>query len=141
MTLEGANKAMSRRGSKVKQEVSVLERLQNIRAMLIEIRETLGDNSPVEYEAPINAVAELISDVEDEAKREVVAVATEVTTDEPAKVEEEATPEQPRRRCRPPKSPQPEVEEPQQPAVTRRRKSKRDDDNKELFPFYEQSLF
>jgi DNA-binding transcriptional MerR regulator len=141
MTLEGANKAMSRRGSKVKQEVSVLERLQNIRAMLIEIRETLGDNSPVEYEAPINAVAELISDVEDEAKREVVAVATEVTTDEPAKVEEEATPEQPRRRGRPRKSPQPEAEEPQQPAVTRRRKSKRDDDNKELFPFYEQSLF
>ena len=141
MTLEGANKAMSRRGSKVKQEVSVLERLQNIRAMLIEIRETLGDNSPVEYEAPINAVAELISDDEDEAKREVVAVATEVTTDEPAKVEEEATPEQPRRRGRPRKSPQPETEEPQQPAVTRRRKSKRDDDNKELFPFYEQSLF
>ena len=141
MTLEGANKAMSRRGSKVKQEVSVLERLQNIRAMLIEIRETLGDNSPVEYEAPINAVAELISDVEDEAKREVVAVATEVTTDEPAKVEEEATPEQPRRRGRPRKSPQSEAEEPQQPAVTRRRKSKRDDDNKELFPFYEQSLF
>ena len=141
MTLEGANKAMSRRGSKVKQEVSVLERLQNIRAMLIEIRETLGDNSPVEYEAPINAVAELISDVEDEAKREVVAVATAVTTDEPAKAEEEATPEQPRRRGRPRKSSQPETEEPQQPAVTRRRKSKRDDDNKELFPFYEQSLF
>ena len=147
MTLEGANKTMRRRGGKVKQEVSVLERLQNIRAMLLEIRETLGDNSPVEYEAPINAVAELISDVEDEAKREVVAVATTVEeptnepADEPAKAEEEPAAEQPRRRGRPRKNPQSEGEEPQQPVVTRRRKSKRDDDNKELFPFYEQSLF
>ena len=144
MTLEGANKAMRRRGGKVKQEVSVLERLQSIRAMLLEIRETLGDNSPVEYEAPINAVAELISDVEDEAKREVVAVATDTTApaEEPQKVEEEpAAEERPRRRGRPRKNPQPEGEESQQPTVTRRRKSKRDDDNKELFPFYEQSLF
>ena len=144
MTLEGANKAMRRRGGKVKQEVSVLERLQSIRAMLLEIRETLGDNSPVEYEVPINAVAELISDVEDEAKREVVAVATDTTApaEEPQKVEEEpAAEERPRRRGRPRKNPQPEGEESQQPTVTRRRKSKRDDDNKELFPFYEQSLF
>ena len=147
MTLEGANKTMRRRGGKVKQEVSVLERLQNIRAMLLEIRETLGDNSPVEYEAPINAVAELISDVEDEAKREVVAVATTVEeptnepADEPAKAEEMPAAEPSRRRGRPRKNPQPEGEEPQQPVVTRRRKSKRDDDNKELFPFYEQSLF
>ena len=147
MTLEGANKTMRRRGGKVKQEVSVLERLQNIRAMLLEIRETLGDNSPVEYEAPINAVAELISDVEDEAKREVVAVATTVEeptnepADEPAKAEEKPASQEPRRRGRPRKNPQTEGEEPQQPVVTRRRKSKRDDDNKELFPFYEQSLF
>ena len=147
MTLEGANKTMRRRGGKVKQEVSVLERLQNIRAMLLEIRETLGDNSPVEYEAPINAVAELISDVEDEAKREVVAVATTVEeptnepADEPAKAEEKPALQEPRRRGRPRKNPQTEGEEPQQPVVTRRRKSKRDDDNKELFPFYEQSLF
>lgn len=147
MTLEGANKTMRRRGGKVKQEVSVLERLQNIRAMLLEIRETLGDNSPVEYEAPINAVAELISDVEDEAKREVVAVATTVEepanepANEPAKAEEKPASQEPRRRGRPRKNPQPEGEEPQQPVVTRRRKSKRDDDNKELFPFYEQSLF
>ncbi len=143
MTLEGANKAMRRRGNKVKHEVSVLERLQGIRAMLLEIRETLGDNSPVEYEAPINAVAELISDVEDETKREVVAAATDTTApaEEPAKAVEEIVAEQPRRRGRPRKNPLPVSEEPQQPVAPRRRKSKRDDDNKELFPFYEQSLF
>lgn len=142
MTLEGANNAMKRRGGKVKREVSILERLQNIRAMLIEVRETLGDNSPIEYEAPIDAVSELITDVETEAKREVVAVAT--TFDKPEEkpeevIKEEAAPEQPRRRGRPRKQVA-ELEEPQQPAV-RRRKAKKSDEHKELFPFYEQSLF
>ena len=142
MTLEGANNAMKRRGGKVKREVSILERLQNIRAMLIEVRETLGDNSPIEYEAPIDAVSELITDVETEAKREVVAVAT--TFDKPEEkpeevIKEEAAPEQPRRRGRPRKQVA-ESEEPQQPAV-RRRKAKKSDEHKELFPFYEQSLF
>ncbi|MBE6203204.1 MAG: MerR family transcriptional regulator [Rikenellaceae bacterium] len=142
MTLEGANNAMKRRGGKVKREVSILERLQNIRAMLIEVRETLGDNSPIEYEAPIDAVSELITDVETEAKREVVAVAT--TFDKPEEkpeevIKEEVAPEQPRRRGRPRKQVA-ELEEPQQPAV-RRRKAKKSDEHKELFPFYEQSLF
>ena len=80
MTLEGANSAMKRRNKSVKRDVSILERLQNIRAMLVEVRESLGDNSPVEYEAPIEAVDELISDVEQETKAEVVAA---VTTPEP----------------------------------------------------------
>jgi DNA-binding transcriptional MerR regulator len=70
MTLEGANNAMKRRGKKIMGEVSILERLQNIRAMLVEVRESLGDNSPIEYEAPIDAVSELINDVEAEAKRD-----------------------------------------------------------------------
>ena len=48
MTLEGANSAMKRRNKSVKRDVSILERLQNIRAMLVEVRESLGDNSPVE---------------------------------------------------------------------------------------------
>ncbi len=138
MTLEGANNAMKRRGGKVKREVSILERLQNIRAMLIEVRETLGDNSPIEYEAPIDAVSELITDVETEAKREVVAVATTVEKPE-EESKEEAVPEQPRRRGRPRKLVT-EPEEPQQPVV-RRRKAKKSDEHKELFPFYEQSLF
>ena len=80
MTLEGANSAMKRRNKSVKRDVSILERLQNIRAMLVEVRESLGDNSPIEYEAPIEAVAELISDVEEETKAAVVAA---VTTPEP----------------------------------------------------------
>lgn len=145
MTLEGANSAMKRRNKSVKRDVSILERLQNIRAMLVEVRESLGDNSPIEYEAPIEAVAELISDVEEETKAAVVAA---VTTPEP---EVKETPEEepvaepaPRRRGRPRKEPEVVNEDAQaeQPAVTRRRgRAKKNEEAKELFPFYEQSLF
>lgn len=145
MTLEGANSAMKRRNKSVKRDVSILERLQNIRAMLVEVRESLGDNSPIEYEAPIEAVAELISDVEEETKAAVVAA---VTTPEP-EVEEIAAEEPvaepaPRRRGRPRKEPEVVNEDAQteQPAVTRRRgRAKKNEEVKELFPFYEQSLF
>lgn len=129
MTLEGANMAMKRRGKSVQRDVSILERLQNIRAMLLEVRESLGDNSPVEYEAPIEAMSELISDVESEAKAEVVEG---VTTPEPAPEEP-----QPKRRGRPRKVVEPTEE---QQSVARRRKTKKSEE-KELFPFYEQSLF
>ena len=145
MTLEGANSAMKRRNKSVKRDVSILERLQNIRAMLVEVRESLGDNSPIEYEAPIEAVAELISDVEEETKAAVVAA---VTTPEPeveeTPAEEPVAEPAPRRRGRPHKEPEVVNEDAQteQPAVTRRRgRAKKNEEAKELFPFYEQSLF
>ena len=145
MTLEGANSAMKRRNKSVKRDVSILERLQNIRAMLVEVRESLGDNSPIEYEAPIEAVAELISDVEQEAKAEVVAA---VTTPEPAveatPADEPAEEPAPRRRGRPRKvvTAEGETTTEEQPTVTRRRgRAKKNEEVKELFPFYEQSLF
>jgi DNA-binding transcriptional MerR regulator len=170
MTLEGANSAMKRRNKSVKRDVSILERLQNIRAMLLEVRESLGDNSPVEYEAPIEAVAELIADVEQEAKAGVVAAVTapdatdesveetvavveqevkaeEVAPEPVAEVTEvaEADEPAPRRRGRPRKSVEVEGETPaaaEQPGVTRRRgRAKKSEEVKELFPFYEQSLF
>ena len=150
MTLEGANNAMKRRGKSVKRDVSILERLQNIRAMLIEVRESLGDNSPIEYEAPLDAVTELITDVEQKAKNEVVAA---VTTPEAEPVQEsteenvveEAPEPTPRRRGRPRKNPEATEESTDaqtQTSVTRRRsKAKKGEEVKELFPFYEQSLF
>ena len=145
MTLEGANSAMKRRNKSVKRDVSILERLQNIRAMLVEVRESLGDNSPIEYEAPVEAVAELISDVEEETKAAVVAA---VTTPEPeveeTPAEEPVAEPAPRRRGRPRKEPEVVNEDAQteQPAVTRRRgRAKKNEEAKELFPFYEQSLF
>lgn len=146
MTLEGANKTMKRRGGGVKRDVSILERLQNIRAMLIEVRESLGDDSPAEYEAPIEAVSELITDVEAEAKAAVVEVATTPEgdpADAEAAAEDEAKPA-PRRRGRPRKVVEEgaaQSTEGPKPATRRRAKSKKSDENKELFPFYEQSLF
>ena len=145
MTLEGANMAMKRRGKSVQRDVSILERLQHIRAMLLEVRESLGDNTPAEYEAPIEAMAELISDVEVQAQAEVVSGVT--TKEEPADVveetKEEVKEEAPRRRGRPRKvveSAEPTEITPQ--SVTRRKtKAKQAEEHKELFPFYEQSLF
>ena len=137
MTLEGANMAMRKRGNKVRSEISILERLQSIRAMLVEIRESLGDNSPIEYEAPIEAVEELITDVEVETKAKVVE---QVTTVEPAE-EPKAEPE-PRRRGRPRKV-EPTEEQPADgtQSASRRRPKRKKEEHKELFPFYEQSLF
>lgn len=136
MTLEGANMAMKRRGKSVQRDVSILERLQNIRAMLLEVRESLGDNTPAEYEAPIEAMAELITDVEQQAQAEVVS---DVTRKEEKSAEESVAAE-PRRRGRPRKVVEPAEES--APSVTRRKsKTKRGEESKELFPFYEQSLF
>ena len=145
MTLEGANLAMKRRGKSVKRDVSILERLQNIRAMLLEIRETLGDDSPVEYEAPIEAMAELITDVESAAKADVVEGVTTPTSEEtvaesvePADAVVEA---EPRRRGRPRKQEANEADSEATQSVTRRRTKSKKGEEKELFPFYEQSLF
>ena len=145
MTLEGANNTMKRRGKKLHKEVSILERLQNIRAMLVEVRESLGEGSAVEYEAPIEAVSDLIADVEKEAKVHVVEVATAVdepveAASEPANVEAEVEPE-PRRRGRPRKVVEPAEADSGDANSTRRRTKKKKEEHQELFPFYEQSLF
>ena len=141
MTLEGANMAMKRRGKSVQRDVSILERLQHIRAMLLEVRESLGDDTPAEYEAPIEAMAELISDVEEQAQAEVVSGVT--TKEEPvAQTKEEVEDETPRRRGRPRKVvEQGEAEDMPQSVTRRKPKAKRAEEHKELFPFYEQSLF
>ncbi len=162
MTLEGANSAMKRRGKKLLGEISILERLQNIRAMLVEIRESLGESSAIEYEAPIEAMSELITDVEKEAKAHVVDVVTtpeepaeepiEKTIEEPAAevvdeqpkeesaVESEPT-TKPRRPGRPRKAVEPSEGEANDATAARRRTKKKKEENQELFPFYEQSLF
>ena len=140
MTLEGANNTLKRRGKKLHKEVSILERLQSIRAMLVEVRESLGESA--EYEAPIEAVSDLIADVEKEAKAHVVEVAT--TADEEAvpevieepKADDEVALE-PRRRGRPRKVVEGDAAE----AAAPRRRTKKKEENQELFPFYEQSLF
>ena len=116
MTLKGANKVLKRaKSDEVAQEMELLERLQKIRAALVEVREELkaGDSEQLLDEEASQDVAPAVEQEQPKKRDKVVE-----------KIEESAEPieEQPKKR-------------------TVRRKKKTDDDNKELFPFYEQSLF
>ena len=104
---------MLKRGKKdeATQEMELLERLQKIRATLVEVREELNGN----------VVEEILTDAEEpvaESNEQVVVnVADEVKTE-------------------------PEVEVSEQPKKrVVRRKKKAAEEDKELFPFYEHSLF
>lgn len=182
MTLEGANKAMKSSRGVLSRDTELLERLQRIRAALVEVREELRDGvqddiveeaysvadtveMPIASDVAVDAERADIADIKDTdtasaetenvdvvhagsegADEDSVAVAGQETLDNPAAVagvDDVA-------------SPDPEVSEaaaagesePVRPSVaavspksrTRRRK-KGDEEEKELFPFYEQSLF
>lgn len=131
MTLKGANKVLKRaKSDEVAQEMELLERLQKIRAALVEVREELkaGDGEQVVEESyPVQ-------------EQEVAAAADVAQTpaEEPA---EEPTPEpavEPVVESAEPKE-ESSAEQPKKRVVRRRKKS--DEEDKELFPFYEQSLF
>ena len=126
MTLEGANKVMraSSKSNDLSRDTEMLERLQRIRAALVEVREELklGVGERIvdsEIEEPKSEVEIVAEPVVEEVVAEPVAESVTESAAEPV-VEVQA--EQPKKR-------------------TVRRKKKGDDDNKELFPFYEQSLF
>lgn len=174
MTLEGANKVMraSAKAADLSRDTEMLERLQRIRAALVEVREELklgvGEqivesdiDEPVAEEIAakpakkstakklskhVEPTAEPIVEVEEVAPESVTESVSEPAAEsavesipepDPESVVEPAT--------EPATEPQPEsvveqvVEQPKKRVV--RRKKKSDDDNKELFPFYEQSLF
>ena len=131
MTLKGANKVLKRaKSDEVAQEMELLERLQKIRAALVEVREELkaGDGEQVVEESYPVQEQEVVAaaDVAQTPAEEPAAEPIEEPTPEPvvesAEPKEESSAEQPKKR------------------VVRRRK-KSDEEDKELFPFYEQSLF
>ncbi|MBQ5359301.1 MAG: MerR family transcriptional regulator [Alistipes sp.] len=131
MTLKGANKVLKRaKSDEVVQEMELLERLQKIRAALVEVREELkmGDGEQVVEEAyplqeqEVAAVANVEEIPVEEAVADAVAESVAEPVVEPVEPKEESPAEQPKKR------------------VVRRRK-KSDEEDKELFPFYEQSLF
>lgn len=116
MTLEGARKAMKGPAKEITRDAELLERLQRIRSELVEVRESLkvaADEQIVESASPAWEEA-------DESKsgsrqmRQGKAV-TVIESGDKGEVEEK-----PKRRA------------------PRRKKA---DEEKELFPFYEQSLF
>lgn len=134
MTLEGANKVMraSSKSNDLSRDTEMLERLQRIRAALVEVREELKlgvgerivDSEIEEPKSEVEIVAEPVAElVAEPVVEEVVAEpVAESVTESAAEPVVEVQAEQPKKR-------------------TVRRKKKGDDDNKELFPFYEQSLF
>lgn len=135
MTLKGANKVLKRaKSDEVAQEMELLERLQKIRAALVEVREELkaGDGEQVVEESyPIQEQeVAAAADVAKTPAEEPVAEPIEEPTPEPAvePVVESAEPKE-----------ENSAEQPKKRVVRRRKKS--DEEDKELFPFYEQSLF
>lgn len=117
MTLDGANKVMktSSKENDLGRDTEMLERLQRIRAALVEVREELK-----------LGVGEKIVESEVEPTVETNVEPAEETVVEP----EQDVPEQLSETA---------AEQPKKRVV--RRKKKGEEENKELFPFYEQSLF
>ena len=114
MTLKGAAKVLRQSSQdELKREMELLERLQKVRSLLVEVREELkaGDGEQVLDSA--------------EGVQEAAEPIAEVAPEEGKPAEEPA---------------QPKSEE-----TTKRRPAKRrkraEEEEKELFPFYEQSLF
>ena len=152
MTLEGARKVMrGASGKELARETELLERLQRIRSALVEVREELkmGDDEQI-----VDSIGAESRDIEEavvakvaqkESKVETVAVSDEpqqVVVEEPQAESPQTEPQQMAENESEPNAEnvaEPEAEQPAKKRVRRRKKS--DDDNKELFPFYEQSLF
>ena len=119
MTLKGAAKVLRQSSQdELKREMELLERLQKVRSLLVEVREELktGDGEQVLDSA--------------EGAQEAVASIAEVV---PA--EEKPAEAKPAEEPRPAKS---EETAKRRPAKRRKRV---EEEEKELFPFYEQSLF
>jgi DNA-binding transcriptional MerR regulator len=113
MTLKGANQVLKRgKRDDVAQQMELLERLYRIRASLVEVREELKGNVSGEVFSQ-DSVTESIA-------QQTQTVATQTVAAKSVEVEVVDVAEQPRKR-----------------AVRR----KKQDEDKELFPFYEQSLF
>ena len=117
MTLEGANKVMRASSKGLSREADLLEHLQRIRSILVEVRDGLGSAEDEQLlESDVPAWEEPATDVPSEPRKSSRVV--KIETEAKQEAEEKAT--KPRR-------------------APRRRKS--EDEEKELFPFYEQSLF
>lgn len=62
MTIEGAQKAMRKRNIEAEEndsDISLLEQLQSLRAMLVEMREGIGEEEPIEEVATSTPAVEV----------------------------------------------------------------------------------
>ena len=149
MTLEGARKALKTElavaKSEVAPEVELLERLQNVRAMLVQVRETLGaDEADVvaddmlaeevvapEEQKPAEEVASVIAPQEPAPEIVEQVPAVEVVAEEPAPAAEEVVEKPKKRVAQAAKAPKKSKAEPKVEPTKEERP----------LPFYEQTLF
>ena len=132
MTLKGAAQVMRRSSQdELARQTKLLEHLQHIRATLIEVREELKKEDGEQIvDSVVDEMEAAEAPIQEPAKKETPAKKRTKAEPKPkvaediqeVVVEEPSSEEQPKRR-------------------TVRRKKKSDDETKELFPFYEQSLF
>lgn len=156
MTLEGANRAMKSSRGGLSRDTELLERLQRIRAALEEVREELRDgvqdaivDADAEGAAAVEAVRFGVPDADEEpdpvSGQEPVAksVAEGAAAEADGAVSEGAADAMPRTAdaAGAVTEPKPAVAGAVPPKGRMRRRRKGDDEDKELFPFYEQSLF
>ena len=148
MTLDGARKALkeSRGIGDVPRDMELLERLQRIRAMLLEVRQELkagegeilaGESVAVSSENEPEECGEFVVP-EEPVEASVAAVAGKPRRKAVVKIEEKAEAEK--------SGEEPHAEESgasgkKRPAARKPRRKKGEAENKELFAFYEQSLF
>lgn len=146
MTLEGAAKCMKQNKGTISRDAELLERLQRVRAMLEEVRAELKDGV-VEEEAAVSGVAgadekgeETAKPIRKERKKAVQEMAAEVSPVESAETQE-TDDKGPVQVIEP--GPRSEKPAPKRTAARqpKRKKEKEEAENKELFAFYEQSLF
>lgn len=120
MTLDGARKALRQNRGALSRDAELLERLQKVRSILAEVRDELKDDSePLPAKALVAAPAAEPGDTSGDEFFE---------DSEPAGTDE-----------RPAKGV--EVIEPRRQRAPRRKRDDEEVQNKELFAFYEQSLF
>ena len=139
MTLDGARKALRRHrpDDGVPREVELMERLQRIRSLLVEVREELKTGAGEVYTERAEAEpTEPVAAVEKPIEAATPTAPAEPVVAEGADAAPEATNDPSEASADAPDAPV----EASQPAKKPRRK-KEEEDNHELFAFYEQSLF
>lgn len=134
MTLEGAKRSLRQNRGSVVRDSELLERLQRVRALLVEVREDLkagdgdlliDDETPAE---PAETAAPAVPQPEPETESQPESASEPVFDLEP-----ESAPAEP--------AEEPSFGQPRTERKRRRGRKSSDVQEKELFAFYEQSLF
>lgn len=158
MTLDGARKALSaeRTVSRAEgsAEIELLERLQAVRAMLVQVRDSYGieQDEIVEEQAdeePIAIAAEAVAEKPTEEPTEITATPEEVTEQPKEQPQEEQKEEQKPKKAAPkkPKTPKSDAPKAAKSAKATEKPAKKEPEaqsaepSERPLPFYEQTLF